>query len=68
MEGGNRSTRIVRFADLKRDTVTFPAKPQLYVTRTSRVAHNPWDEVYTIVTPAPAVPAVALPVVLSVAA
>lgn len=68
LEGADRATRRVLLADLKRDEVTFPAAAQPYVKRTERVDYGVWDEVYSLVPHAPAVPAVALPVILPVAA
>ena len=67
VEDERRATRIIRFADRERDDVTFAPLPQPHVTRTERVAYNTGDEVYSLV-PVLAVPAVALPVVLPVAA
>lgn len=60
-------SRRILIADLSRDDVTFPEEPQPYVKRTERVDYGVWDEVYALA-PAPAVPAVALPVILPVAA
>jgi len=35
-------------ADLKRDNVTFPAAPMLYVKMMRRVGYGLWDEVYQL--------------------